>query len=105
MPPVVNSNIAIDSFPTLPISLGIVALFEQIYDGKPILTVFSNIGEDFTILLFQWSVWCEKCVAARHTVQYSAISLDQVLKVHVSFFIVSYSFILHTPFNPAKPIS
>jgi hypothetical protein len=53
MPPVVNSNIAIDSFPTLPISLGIVALFEQIYDGKPILTVFSNIGEDFTILLFQ----------------------------------------------------
>jgi hypothetical protein len=43
---VVNTNIAIGSLPTLQISLGIVALFEQIYDGEPILTVFSNIGED-----------------------------------------------------------
>jgi hypothetical protein len=43
---VVNSNIAIDSFPKFQISQGIVALFEKIYDGEPILTVFSNIGED-----------------------------------------------------------
>jgi hypothetical protein len=43
---VVNSNIAIGSLPTLHISLGIVALFEKIYDGEPILTDFSNIGED-----------------------------------------------------------
>jgi hypothetical protein len=43
---VANSNIAIDSFPTLQISLAIVALFEKIYDGEPILTVVSNIGED-----------------------------------------------------------
>jgi hypothetical protein len=42
----VNSNIAIGSFPTLQISLGIVALFEKIYNGEPILTVISNIGED-----------------------------------------------------------
>jgi hypothetical protein len=35
----VNSNIAIGSLPT-------EALFEKIYDGEPILTVFSNIGED-----------------------------------------------------------
>jgi hypothetical protein len=43
---VVNSNIAIGSLPTLQISLGIFALFEKIYDGEPILAVFSNIGED-----------------------------------------------------------
>jgi hypothetical protein len=43
---VVNSNIDIGSLPKLQISLGIVALFEKIYDGEPILTVFSNIGED-----------------------------------------------------------
>ncbi len=41
-----NSNIAIGSLPTLQISLGIVALFEKIYDGEPILTVVSTIGED-----------------------------------------------------------
>jgi hypothetical protein len=34
------------SLPTLQISLGIVALFEIIYDGEPILTVFSYIGDD-----------------------------------------------------------
>jgi hypothetical protein len=39
-------NIAIGSLPKLQISLGIVALFEKIYDEEPILTVFSNIGED-----------------------------------------------------------
>jgi hypothetical protein len=43
---VVNSNIAIGSLPTLPISLGIIALFEKMYDGERILTVFSNIRED-----------------------------------------------------------
>jgi hypothetical protein len=45
---VVNSNIAIGSLPTLQISLATIALFEKIheYDGKTILTVFSNIGED-----------------------------------------------------------
>jgi hypothetical protein len=43
---VVNSNIAIGSLPTLHISLVIVAFFEKIYNGEPILTVVSNIGED-----------------------------------------------------------
>jgi len=48
-PHMVNLNIAIDSLPALQISLGMIALFEKIYDGKPILTVISvisNIGED-----------------------------------------------------------
>jgi hypothetical protein len=45
---VVNSNIAIGTLSTLQISLGIVALFEKIYDGEPILTVVSNFGEDVT---------------------------------------------------------
>jgi hypothetical protein len=54
---VVNSNIAIGSLPTLQNSQRIVALFEKIYVGEPILTV-SNIGEDVhcTIPLFQLSV-------------------------------------------------
>ncbi len=43
---VVNSNIAIGSLPTLQISLGIVALFEKIYDGEPIPTAVSNICDD-----------------------------------------------------------
>ncbi len=42
----VNSNVAIGSLPTLQISLGIVALFEKISYEVPILSVFSNIGED-----------------------------------------------------------
>jgi hypothetical protein len=42
----VNSNIANSSLPTLQISLGIVSLFKKIYDGEPILTIISNIGED-----------------------------------------------------------
>ncbi len=42
----VNSNIAIGSLPTLQISVGIFALFENIYDGEPIGTIVSNIGED-----------------------------------------------------------
>jgi hypothetical protein len=41
-----TSNIAIGSLPTLQISLGIVALFEKIYDGELIPNVVSNIGED-----------------------------------------------------------
>ncbi len=43
----VNSNIAIGSLPILQISQEIVALFEKIYDDEPILTVVSNIGEDY----------------------------------------------------------
>jgi hypothetical protein len=35
-----------NSLPTLQMSLGIVALFEKIYGGEPILTVFPVIGED-----------------------------------------------------------
>ncbi len=42
---VMNSNITIGSLPTLQIALGIVGLFEKIYNGKPILTVVSNIGD------------------------------------------------------------
>ena len=41
-----ESNIAIGSLPTLQTSHGLLALFEKIYDGGPILTVFSNIGDD-----------------------------------------------------------
>jgi hypothetical protein len=47
----VNSNIAIGSLPTLQISLGIVALFEKIYDGEPILTVFSDIREYYNTVV------------------------------------------------------
>jgi hypothetical protein len=43
---VANSNNAIGSLPTLKISLGFVALFEKIYYEVPIVTGFSNIGED-----------------------------------------------------------
>ncbi len=42
----VDSNIANKSLPTPQISVGIIALFENIYDGKPIFVVISNIGED-----------------------------------------------------------
>jgi hypothetical protein len=47
-----NSNNAVNSLPILQISLGIVALFEKIYDGEPILTVFSNIGDDVKYCCF-----------------------------------------------------
>jgi len=43
---VANSNIAVDSLPTLQISVGIIALFEKIDDEEPILTVISNNGEN-----------------------------------------------------------
>ncbi len=46
-----NSNIVIDSSPTPQISLEILALFEKIYDGEPILTVVSNIGEDYNTVV------------------------------------------------------
>jgi hypothetical protein len=39
---VVNSNIAIVSLPTLQLSLGMFALFKQIYDGEQIFTVVSK---------------------------------------------------------------
>jgi hypothetical protein len=48
---VVNSNIAIGSLPTLQISLGIVALFEKIYDSEPIFTVVSNIGRMYNTVV------------------------------------------------------
>ena len=41
-----KQNNAINSLQTIQIPQGIVALFEKIYDAEPILTVFSNIGED-----------------------------------------------------------
>jgi hypothetical protein len=50
---VVNSSIAIGSLPTLQISLRIVTFFEKIYDGKPILTVFSNIGDNVQYRCFK----------------------------------------------------
>ncbi len=53
---VVNSNIAIDSSPTLQISLEIVTLFEKIYDGEPIITVVSNIVEDVQYRCFKCDV-------------------------------------------------
>ena len=49
---VVNSNIAIDTLPTLQITVGVIALFEKIYDGELILTVVSNIGEDLQYRYF-----------------------------------------------------
>jgi hypothetical protein len=61
----VNSNIAIGFLPTLQISLGIVALFEKIYDGEPIHRLFKYRG-GCTTPLFQLSVSCEKGVTARH---------------------------------------
>jgi hypothetical protein len=46
-----NSNTAIDFWSTLQISLEILALFEKIYDGEPIFTVVSNIGEDYNTVV------------------------------------------------------
>jgi hypothetical protein len=43
---VLNSNIGIESLPTLQISLGNLALFAKVYYGEPIITDLSNIGED-----------------------------------------------------------
>ncbi len=53
-----NSNVAIDSSSTLQISLEILALFEKIYDGEPILNVVSIIGEDFnTVVSIKCIMW------------------------------------------------
>jgi hypothetical protein len=52
------SNNAIHSLPTVQISLGIVAFFKKIYDGEPILRVFSVIGDN-TVVSF--NVLCENC--------------------------------------------
>jgi hypothetical protein len=49
---VLNSNNANRSFPTVPTSLVLVALFEKIYDGEPILTVFSLFGKDVSVKSF-----------------------------------------------------
>ncbi len=45
-------HIAIVTLPTLQISLGIVALFEKIYDSDPIFTVISYIGKDLQYRCF-----------------------------------------------------
>ncbi len=50
---VLNPNNAIHSLPTVPTSMVIVALFEKIYDGEPILTVFPLIGEDVSVKGFR----------------------------------------------------
>jgi hypothetical protein len=47
-----KQNNAINSLQTIQIPQGIVALFEKIYDAEPILTVFSNIGEDVSYRCF-----------------------------------------------------
>jgi hypothetical protein len=44
-----RSHIAINSLPTLQISLGIVEFFKKIFDEQPILTVLSNIGKDLPL--------------------------------------------------------
>ncbi len=49
---VLNSNIAIGSLPTLQISLGIIASFEKIYDGKQnFFIVISYIGRMYNIVV------------------------------------------------------
>jgi hypothetical protein len=54
----VNSNMAIGSLPTLQISLGIVALFEKIYNGERTFTVVSNIGEVYiTVFSMRSIIW------------------------------------------------
>ncbi len=47
----VNSNIAVGSLPTLQISQGIVALFENIYDCGLILTVVSISGRMYNTVV------------------------------------------------------
>ncbi len=43
------------------------ALFEKIYDGEPILSIFSVIGEDLQHRCFsRLLVLCEYCVAVRY---------------------------------------
>ncbi len=65
---VVISNNAINSLPTLQISPGIAILFEKIYDGEPILVIFSVIEEDLhSMPLFHVSVYDVKSVSQPET--------------------------------------
>ncbi len=70
---VVNSNVAIGYLPTLQILLGIVALFEKIYDGEPILTVFSNIGRMYNTVVSNKCMVLKVCRSV--TVNLSLFSL------------------------------
>ncbi len=60
-----NSNIAVGSLPTLPISLVIVALFEKIYYEVRFLPSSQISGRMYSTVV-SINVWCEKGVAARH---------------------------------------
>jgi hypothetical protein len=60
-----NSKIFIHTLPTLQISVGVITLFEKIYDETDSYRLLKYRGE-CTIPLFQSSALCEKCVAARH---------------------------------------
>jgi hypothetical protein len=65
---VVISNNAINSLPTLQILSVIVVLFEKIYDGEPILVIFSVIEEDLhSTPLFHVSVYDVKSVSQPET--------------------------------------
>ncbi len=66
---VLNSDITINSLPTLDISLGIVALFEKIYDEQPILTPSSQIsGRMYNVQYRCFSyVYGVKSVSQLHT--------------------------------------
>ncbi len=55
------SNIAINSSPTNQISLEILALFEKIFDGEPILSVVSNIGEDYNTVVSNKCIMWKVC--------------------------------------------
>jgi hypothetical protein len=55
---VVISNIVIHTLPTLQISVGDIALFEKIYDGEPILTVFQISVRMFnTVVSIKCMMW------------------------------------------------
>jgi hypothetical protein len=66
----VNRNITIGSLPTPQIPLGIVALFEKINIGEPILTVVSNTvsGRMYntvvSIKCMMWNVCCSPTLYA-----------------------------------------
>jgi hypothetical protein len=69
----VDSNNAIDSLSTFRISLGIVALFENIYDRELIFTDFSNIGEDVQYHYFNVLYYCTVRIVSQP-------NIDDVLK-------------------------
>ncbi len=71
-----NSNIAINSLQTLRISLGIVELFEKIYDEQPILIVVSNIGEYVPLFQVYYTViWKQLLISDRNTVRWVVLVL------------------------------